>query len=97
MICLLQWACNSGILKVGPHWNTVQEIKVKTKSKIMDMVAIRLLATGAAAQQWEEKTTMIILCEDGSLNIYKAGIETTKYWLQTNLQPVGTVCISEPA
>ena len=94
MTCVLQWAGNPGILNVGPDWNTVQEIKVGTKSKIMDMVAIRLLATGAATQQGGEKTTMIILCEDGSLNIYKAGIETTKYWLQTNLKPVGAVCIS---
>ena len=84
------------ILMVEPNRNTVQEIEVGTTSKIMDLVAIRHLATGASAQQGEEKTTMILLCEDGSLKIYMAGIETTGYWLQANLQPAGAVCVSKP-
>ena len=82
---------------VEPDRNTVQEIKVGTKSKIMDMVAIRHLATGASVQQGEEKTTKFLLCEDGSLKIYMAGMETTGYWLQPDLQPAGAVCVSKPA
>ena len=66
---MLQQAGNPVILKLGPDRNTVQEIMVGTKSKIMDMVCIRHLATRASVQQGEEQTTMIILCEDGSLKI----------------------------
>ena len=95
--CVLQQAGNPVILKLGPNSNTVQEIIVGTKSKIMNMVAIRHLATGASAQQGEEKTTMILLCKDGSLKIYMPGIETTEYWLQPNLQPAGALCVSKPA
>ena len=95
--CVLQQAGNPVILKLGPDSNTVQEIIVGTKSKIMNMVAIRHLATGASAQQGEEKTTMILLCKDGSLKIYMPGIETTEYWLQPNLQPAGALCVSKPA
>jgi hypothetical protein len=34
-----------------------------------------------------EKTTMIILCDDGSLKIYVADSDKTEYWLQPHLQP----------
>ena len=61
------------------------------------MVAIRHLATGSSAQQGEEKTTLILLCEDGSLKIYMAGNETTGYWLQPNLQPAGAVSVVKPS
>jgi hypothetical protein len=33
-----------------------------------------------------EKTTMIILCDDGSLKIYVADSEKTEYWLQPHLK-----------
>ena len=33
-----------------------------------------------------EKTTMIILCDDGSLKIYVADAEKTEYWLQPHLR-----------
>ena len=66
-----------------PDKMTTQEIKVG-KAKIMDMVAIR--HTGSS-NGGEEKTTMILLCEDGSLKIYMAGQEVTGYWLQPSLQP----------
>jgi E3 ubiquitin-protein ligase UBR4 len=35
----------------------------------------------------KEKTTMIILCDDGSLKIYVADSEKTEYWLQPHIQP----------
>ena len=76
---------NPVILMVEPEKNSVQEIKVGTKAKIMDMVAIRHVAAGSQ----EEKTTLILLCEDGSLKIYMAGAEATGYWLQPGLQPAG--------
>ena len=52
--CVLQQAGNPVILKVESDRNPVHHIKVGTKSKVMDMVAIRHLATGASAQQGEE-------------------------------------------
>ena len=65
--------CSSRLVtQASLRWSqigTLQEFKVGTKSKIMDMVCIRHLATGASVQQGEEQTTMIILCEDGSLKI----------------------------
>lgn len=50
----------------------IQEIKVvPSKSKIMDMVAIRHNSGN------EQRTTLILLCEDGSLKIYMANMEQT--------------------
>ena len=61
-----------------------QEIKAQNaKAKIMDMVAIRHSVSGV------EKTTLILLCEDGSLRIYAAHPENTGYWLSPEVQPVG--------
>lgn len=55
-----------------PETIAVQEIKVvPSKSKIMDMVAIRHNTGG------EQRTTLILLCEDGSLKIYMANMEQT--------------------
>lgn len=62
----------------------VQEIKAQnSKAKIMDMVAIRHASSGI------EKTTLLLLCEDGSLRIYAANAENTNYWLSPEVQPVG--------
>ena len=77
---------------VEPEKNTVQEIKVGTKAKIMDMVAIRHVASGST----EEKTTLILLCEDGSLKIYMASADATGYWLQPSLQPTGVLDVARP-
>ena len=38
-----------------------------------------------------EKTTMIILCDDGSLKIYVADSEKTEYWLKPHLQPTNPI------
>ena len=62
-----------------------QEIKVGNKAKIMDMVALRHSSFNTSNT---EKTTMILLCEDGSLKIYMAGEEASGYWLQPRLLPV---------
>lgn len=55
-----------------PDLIAIQEIKVvPSKSKIMDMVAIRHSSGN------EQRTTLILLCEDGSLKIYMANMEQT--------------------
>ena len=89
---VLQQVGNPLILMVEPEKNTVQEIKVGTKAKIMDMVAIRHVASGST----EEKTTLILLCEDGSLKIYMASADATGYWLQPSLQPTGVLDVARP-
>lgn len=38
-----------------------------------------------------EKTTMILLCDDGSLKIYVADQEKTEFWLQPHLRPVNGI------
>ena len=35
----------------------------------------------------DQRTTLILLCEDGSLKIYMANTENTNYWLSPKLQP----------
>merc|ERR1719204_1473802 len=89
---VLQQVGNPLILMVEPEKNTVQGIKVGTKAKIMDMVAIRHVASGST----EEKTTLILLCEDGSLKIYMASADATGYWLQPSLQPTGVLDVARP-
>ena len=72
--CVLQSTGNPVIIMLQPDKVTTQEIKVGSKAKIMDMVAVRHTGT---ANGGEEKTTMILLCEDGSLKIYMAGQDVT--------------------
>ena len=93
---VLQLAGNPLILMVEPDRLTDQEIKVGTKSKIMDMVAIRHTASGNSPSAGEERTTLILLCEDGSLKIYMAGAETTGYWLSPGLQPSSVMVTTRP-
>lgn len=58
-----------------PDTVLVQEIKVvPAKAKIMDMVAIRHPSSNA-----DHRTTLILLCEDGSLRIYMAAMEQTGF------------------
>lgn len=60
-------------------------------AQIQDMVAIRHTASNE-----QQRTTMILLCEDGSLRIYMANVENTSYWLQPSLQPSGVISIMKP-
>lgn len=39
---------------------------------------------------------MILLCEDGSLRIYMASVESTSYWLQPSLQPSSVISVMKP-
>ncbi|XP_011314104.1 protein purity of essence isoform X2 [Fopius arisanus] len=87
LVCsVLQTSNNPVILMIKPDVVLIQEIKVVPKAKIMDMVAIRHPSSNA-----EHRTTLILLCEDGSLRIYMAGMEQTGYWMSSNVQPIGTI------
>ena len=85
LICaMMQNSNNPVIFMLKPDGYLVQEIKAQnSKAKIMDMVAIRHQVSGV------EKTTLILLCEDGSLRIYAANPDTTNYWLSSEIQPTG--------
>ena len=85
LICaMMQNSNNPVIFMLKPDGYLVQEIKAQnSKAKIMDMVAIRHQVSGS------EKTTLILLCEDGSLRIYAANHETTSFWLSPEVQPIG--------
>lgn len=87
LVCsVLQTSNNPVILMVKPDVILVQEIKVVPKAKIMDMVAIRHPSSNA-----EHRTTLILLCEDGSLRIYMAAMEQTGFWMSSSVQPTGTM------
>ncbi|XP_019625025.1 PREDICTED: E3 ubiquitin-protein ligase UBR4-like [Branchiostoma belcheri] len=86
--CLTQTAGTPVVIMVKPDSILVQEIKtVPAKSKIQDMVAIR----HASASSDNQRTTLILLCEDGSLKIYMANVDSTSYWMQSAFQSV-SVC-----
>lgn len=95
LICaMMQTSNNPVIFMLKPESIVMQEIKAQSaKAKIMDMVAIRHSSSGV------EKTTLLLLCEDGSLRIYAANIENTNYWLSPEVQPIAnqsyTSCVSK--
>ena len=82
----LQASNNPVVIMVTPDCLFVQEIKIGSKAKIVDMVAIR---HGSGAQ--DQRTTLILLCEDGSLKIYMAGEESTGFWLSPQLHPMASI------
>lgn len=64
---------NPVVLMIKPDSILIQEIKVQpAKAKIMDMVVIRHQTTYT-----DSRTTLILLCEDGSLRMYMASAEHT--------------------
>uniref|UniRef100_A0A1B0DDK1 Uncharacterized protein n=1 Tax=Phlebotomus papatasi TaxID=29031 RepID=A0A1B0DDK1_PHLPP len=85
LVCaMMQTSNNPVIFMLKPDSVVMQEIKAtSSKAKIMDMVAIRHSVSGI------EKTTLILLCEDGSLRIFSAHPEGTGYWMSPEVQPVG--------
>nr|XP_012152236.1 PREDICTED: protein purity of essence isoform X3 [Megachile rotundata] len=94
LICsVLQTSNNPVILMIKPDTIMIQEIKViPAKAKIMDMVAIRHPSSNG-----EHRTTLILLCEDGSLKIHMAGMEQTGYWMSSMVQPIGALSNVKPA
>lgn len=67
---------NPILFSITPEAISYQEIKENIKTKIVDTVAIRHQASGS-----DSKTTIVVLCEDGSLQIFNAFNENTNYWL----------------
>ncbi|XP_052869267.1 protein purity of essence [Anopheles cruzii] len=84
LVCAMMQSLNNPVIfMIKPDGYMAQEIKAQNaKAKIMDMVAIRHSVSGV------EKTTLILLCEDGSLRIYAAHPENTGYWLSPEVQPI---------
>lgn len=72
---------------VEPERILVEEIKVvPAKVKVTDLVAVRhVVNTGQ--DKTEQRTTLILLCDDGSLRIFMASPEMTNFWLTPTLQP----------
>ncbi|EDW12890.2 uncharacterized protein Dmoj_GI22475 [Drosophila mojavensis] len=80
----MQTSNNPIILMITPELIYMQEIKAQSaKSRIMDVVGIRHSVAGT------EKTTLLLLCEDGSLRIFSAQPELTSFWLSPRVQPLG--------
>lgn len=50
------------------------------------MVALRHLVS-TSPDKTEHRTTLILLCDDGSLRIFMASAEHTSFWLSPTLQP----------
>ncbi|XP_076455251.1 E3 ubiquitin-protein ligase UBR4-like isoform X3 [Babylonia areolata] len=94
LYCMGQTSNNPIVLMVRPDAIVMQEIKViPAKAKIQDVVAIRHIASTSDQQQ---RTTMILLCEDGSLRIYMANVDNTNYWMSPFLQPQSPIAALKP-
>ncbi|KAI0242917.1 E3 ubiquitin-protein ligase UBR4 [Lamellibrachia satsuma] len=90
--CMTQTSNNPVILMVKPDTILVQEIRVTPpKAKIQDMVAIRHMGSNS-----DQRTTLILLCEDGSLRIYMANVDQTKYWMLPTMQPHSVISVLKP-
>ena len=92
----LQASNNPVVIMVRPNVIQVQEIKVGNKAKIVDMVAIRHNTSGTSNS--DQRTTLILLCEDGSLKIYMAalGESGTEFWLPTMINPMSSIVQQKP-
>ncbi|XP_062622353.1 E3 ubiquitin-protein ligase UBR4-like, partial [Saccostrea cucullata] len=94
MYSMTQTSNNPVVLMIQLDSIMVQEIKVvPAKAKIQDVVAIRHTASNSDQQH---RTTMILLCEDGSLRIYMANVNTTNFWLSPYLQPQSPISVLKP-
>ncbi|RZB39229.1 zf-UBR domain containing protein [Asbolus verrucosus] len=83
--CAMQSSNNPVILMIKPDSILIQEVKtVPPKTKIMDMVAIRHYSG------IELRTTLMLLCEDGSLKMSIANMEQTGFWMSPSIQPTIT-------
>lgn len=83
IFAMMNQSNNPVVFMLRPEGILMQEIKYNNaKSKIMDMVAIRHTTAG------QERTTLLLLCEDGSLRIFAANTEHTSYWLSPEVQPI---------
>ena len=44
-----------------------------------------------------QRTTLILLCEDGSLRIYMANVENTGFWMSPSMQPSNAISVLKPS
>lgn len=90
--CLTQANSIPVVLMIEPDKIRVQEIKtLPAKSKVQDMVAIR-----HSSSSEQQRTTLILLCEDGSLRIYMANVDTTSHWMSSQFQAAGAISALKP-
>lgn len=81
ILAMCQGSNNPVIFMIKPDSVCTQEIRyLSIKSKITDATAIRHTTSSG-----EIRTTLILLCEDGSLRIYMASQEATDFWLKISL------------
>ena len=57
--------------------------------QIQDMVVIRHAGSSTA----DLRTTLILLCEDGSLRIYMACVDHTNFWMVPTVQPAVSLAV----
>ena len=89
--CAMQSSNNPVILMIKPDAILIQEVKtVPPKTKIMDMVAIRHYSGN------ELRTTLMLLCEDGSLKMSIANMDQTGFWMSPTIQPTITSTTLKP-
>jgi E3 ubiquitin-protein ligase UBR4 len=85
LVCMTQPAGTPVMLMVKPDQILIQEFKnIPSKSKAQGIISVH---HGSSDQQTSQHTTTIVLCEDGSLRIYLASNEKTKFWLSPVFQP----------
>ena len=89
---------NPVVIMVNPQSVAVQEIKVGSKAKIVDSVAIRHGQQQQSTHQLqpEPKTTLILLCEDGSLKIFMGGDDSTNFWISKRMHPIASMTALKP-
>jgi len=89
LLTLTQSSYTPVIIMIEPERILVEEIKVvPAKVKVTDMVAIRhVVNSGDSRDKTEQRTTLILLCDDGSLRIFMASPDASSYWLSPTLQP----------
>ncbi|XP_039287887.1 protein purity of essence [Nilaparvata lugens] len=94
LICsVMQSSNNPVILMIKPDCIMIQEMKaVSVKAKIMDMVAIRHPSSSS-----DHRTTLILLCEDGSLRVFNASMEQTGFWLSSSVQATSLMPSAKPS
>lgn len=81
IFAMFQTSNNIAVLVVTPKEFTLQELKIQnSKVKIMDFIAIRHNISGT------DKTSLIVLCEDGSLKLYNANVNKTSFWLSPEIK-----------
>ncbi|CAF0847863.1 unnamed protein product, partial [Didymodactylos carnosus] len=82
LICsMTQMTSNPVVLMITPEKVHAHEVKLPSKTtKTQDLAALRH-STKALDSTIDDKTTFILLAEDGSLKILLADLDKTDYWL----------------